>query len=190
MEQDEFSKLADMCLAPWIAKATALRMIPREIGGNMFRHVMSTMTILIDYHYIYSYLLKAAIIHDLWEDIPDTNILELSTIDNDSQRVILLVSELTRRHGEDKAAFLTRIKRDGTRDAKIIKSADRIQNLTDISEFSNQDFIIRYLSETEKFIYPIVDEVDFNMAIEIRDLVRRKKNFIKKANKLKLFRIF
>lgn len=139
---------------------------------------MATMAILVDYHHISSLILKSAIIHDLIEDIPSTNICELSVIDSDSPKVIILVSEVTRRHGEDKPSFLKRIKADGTREAKLIKCADRISNLTDLHDFCRVDFIRSYLLETEEYIYPIADEVDSEMAFEIRDLVEKKKRFL------------
>ena len=51
--------------------ATSLIGKARHAGGNMFRHQMDTLAILIDYGYIDSVLLKASIVHDTVEDIPD-----------------------------------------------------------------------------------------------------------------------
>ena len=55
-------------LAPYIVKATALIGVKRRAGSNMFRHQISTMGILLDYKIIDPVLLKAAVIHDLFED--------------------------------------------------------------------------------------------------------------------------
>ena len=41
---------------------------PSSGGGNMFRHQMETLAILLEYGYNDPVLLKAALIHDLVED--------------------------------------------------------------------------------------------------------------------------
>ena len=70
MRDSERRKLAKLVLAPYIQKATALIGKKRRVGGNQFRHAMATMAILVDYHYTGAVLLKAALIHDLFEDVP------------------------------------------------------------------------------------------------------------------------
>ena len=62
--------LRDLTLAPYIVKAMALIGVKRRGGSNMFRHQLSTMAILLDYKVIDPVLLKAAVIHDLFEDAP------------------------------------------------------------------------------------------------------------------------
>ena len=57
-----------MVLAPYIQKSTALRGKYRFVGGNQFRHALGTFAILLDYHYMDPVLLKASIIHDVFED--------------------------------------------------------------------------------------------------------------------------
>jgi (p)ppGpp synthase/HD superfamily hydrolase len=182
---NEFSDLANMVLAPWIAKATALRACDRKVGGNQFRHAMATLGILIDYHYISPVTLKAAIIHDLIEDIPSTNMYELEHVDHDSPKVISLVLEVTRRAGESKPDFLKRIRNEGSKEAKIIKCADRISNLTDLHKgIFDKVYMESYINQTEEYVYPIALEVDKNMAFEINDLItRRRKLLISKTNK-------
>ena len=49
----------------------ALIGVKRRSGSNMFRHQISTMGILLDYKITDPVLLKAAVIHDLFEDAPD-----------------------------------------------------------------------------------------------------------------------
>ena len=71
MNDKDMSQLSDMHLAPYMQLATNLIGKARHAGGNMFRHQMDTLAILIDYGYIDSVLLKAATIHDTIEDIPD-----------------------------------------------------------------------------------------------------------------------
>ena len=49
----------------------ALIGVQRRGGSNMFRHQFSTMAILLDYKIVDPVLLKAAVIHDLFEDAAD-----------------------------------------------------------------------------------------------------------------------
>jgi hypothetical protein len=71
---NETDKLKNLVLAPYIIKATALIGKQRGVGGNQFRHAMATMAILLDYKFFDNYvLLKASVIHDLLEDVPETN---------------------------------------------------------------------------------------------------------------------
>ena len=60
--------LRDLTLAPYMVKAMALIGVKRRGGSNMFRHQLSTFAILLDYKVLDPVLLKAAVIHDLFED--------------------------------------------------------------------------------------------------------------------------
>ena len=62
--------LTHLTLAPYIVKAMALIGVKRRGGSNMFRHQLSTMAILLDYKIVDPVLLKASVIHDLFEDAP------------------------------------------------------------------------------------------------------------------------
>jgi hypothetical protein len=96
-------------LAPYIQLATGLIGKTRSGGGNMFRHQIDTLAVLIDYGHIDSILLKASIVHDVLEDIPDFNHNLLLSIDYESSAVYELVREVTRVPEETKAELLTRI---------------------------------------------------------------------------------
>ena len=180
MDNNEKDNLANMILAPWIQKATALCGEKRFVGGNQFRHSMSTLAVLIDYHYTYDpVLLKAAIVHDLKEDMPETDIRDLQGIDKDSPKVIELMLQVTRNKDEDKSDFLKRIKEHGSLEAKIIKVADRISNMTDLHKgIFDKSFIKNYIYETEKYIYPLAVEVNKGMAFEISCLIKSRKELI------------
>ena len=65
----DLQALNEVHLAPYMEVATALIGKKRHAGGNMFRHQVDTMAILIDYGYIDAILLKASLIHDVIEDI-------------------------------------------------------------------------------------------------------------------------
>ena len=163
MDLQKMQKLSDMRLAPYMQLATGLIGKARHAGGNMFRHQMDTLAILIDYGYIDSVLLKASIVHDTVEDIPE---------------VLDLVMEVTRRSNEDKRAFLHRILDTGSQKAKILKCADRISNMISLGYVTDPKFIERYCDETEFFLLPMSLEIDFNMYQELINLIMTRRRYL------------
>src|SRR5258706_6986129 len=90
--------LISLTLAPYIVKAMALIGVKRRSGSNMFRHQLSTMAILLDYKIIDPILLKASVIHDLFEDapaMPGVTEGEIVRLDSDGPAVYALVMEVT-----------------------------------------------------------------------------------------------
>ena len=177
---NETESLKNLVLAPYIIKATALIGKERNVGGNQFRHALATLAILIDYKFFKNYvLLKAAVIHDLLEDIPNTNENELRQVDAQANQVVDLVQEVTRPRGMTKANYLKRILEHGSRNAKILKVADRISNLTDLhrDQYSKKK-ISDYLDQTEKYILPMAKGVCKNMAVELTDLIETRRKQI------------
>ena len=90
--------LGRITLAPYIVKAMALIGVRRRGGSNMFRHQISTMAILLDYKILDPVILKAAVIHDLFEDaraMPGVTEEEITRIDSDGPAVYALVMEVT-----------------------------------------------------------------------------------------------
>jgi (p)ppGpp synthase/HD superfamily hydrolase len=180
MDNKKKEQLAGMVLAPYIQKATALRGKRRFVGGNQFRHALSTMAILLDYLLIDPVMLKAAIIHDLFEDAGNlTSPDEIKGIDSDGPDVYKLVMELTRicekEYKEPKDEYLKRILTTGSTRAKQIKCADRISNLTDLhTDIFNKNFVKRYLKETKVWIFPMAQEVNQDMLFELQDIVHRR----------------
>ncbi len=175
MRDQDRRELAQMTLAPYIQKATALIGHRRKVGGNQFRHAMATLAILIDYKQIDPVLLKAAVIHDLIEDVPDTNLDELRRMDDDGAAVVDLALEVTRRH-QSREEYLTTIRDTGSRAAKLLKVADRISNLTDLNhDIFSSGYMSNYLDETEKYVLAIARQVNDDMALEIEDLVQRRR---------------
>jgi (p)ppGpp synthase/HD superfamily hydrolase len=175
---DETEKLKNLVLAPYIIKATALIGKIRDVGGNQFRHALATLAILLDYKLFDDYvLLKASVIHDLLEDVPETNEYELRCIDDQANQVVDLVLEVTRPCGMDKIDYLKRILEKGSRRAKILKVADRISNITDLhrDQYSREK-MCEYLNQTEEYVLPMAQQVNLNMARELKDLIinRRK----------------
>ena len=174
-----------MHLAPYIQVATSLIGKSREGGGNMFRHQIDTMAVLIDYGYIDSVLLKASVVHDLLEDIPDFNHNILLSIDFESHAVYSLVLEVTRRHGETKPEFLTRIRETGSHNAKVLKVADRISNMISLGFVNNLEFVERYINETECYLLPVASEVSQYMLMELEDLIKSRRKYLEDFRSLK-----
>ena len=115
MTTEEMLRLGGTFMAPYMQLATALIGKTREGGGNMFRHQLDTMATLIDYGYIDPVLLKASIVHDLFEDVPDFNRNLLLQVDFESAAVYDLVMQVIRLPEETKPDFLIRILETGTR---------------------------------------------------------------------------
>jgi len=178
MTTDEMLRLKSTFLAPYMQLATALIGKTREGGGNMFRHQIDTMATLIDYGYIDSVLLKAAVVHDLIEDVPDFNRNLLLSVDYESAEVYELVLEVTRSPDEPKPDFLTRILEKGSHRAKVLKAADRISNMIALGFVISPDFIHRYIEETVRYVYPIADEVDKAMLSELKSLVHSRGKYL------------
>ncbi len=178
MDQEHMQKLKNILLAPYMQIATNLIGKERHAGGNMFRHQLDTMTILIDYGYIDSQLLKASVIHDVVEDIPGFDQDVIRSCDEEGEEVLNLVLEVTKREGEQKNQFLRRILETGSAKAKILKCADRISNMISLGFVTDEKFIERYCDETEFFIFPIALEVDYNMYQELIRLVMTRRQYL------------
>jgi GTP pyrophosphokinase len=178
MDLNDMLRLKNMYLAPYIQMATALIGKRRRSGGNMFRHQIDTMAILMDYGYIDSVLLKASVIHDLLEDVPDFRRDLILGIDDESSEVYKLVLEVTRRPIETKEEFLGRIREFGSDRSRILKSADRISNMISLGYVTDVQFIKRYTDETEAHVYPIAELVDPRMLDELRELVTTRRDYL------------
>lgn len=176
--QDFEASLGSITLAPYIVKATALIGVQRRGGSNMFRHQLSTMAILLDYKIVDPVLLKAAVIHDLFEDaagMPGVTREEITRIDADGPAVYDLVMEVTLRtvNGvrEPKPQYLIRVMTQGSPRARLLKLADRISNLTALGFVHDQEFVTKYLDETRRYILPYAASVNPDMFRELSDLV-------------------
>ncbi|MCX6281678.1 MAG: hypothetical protein NTU51_06935 [Bacteroidetes bacterium] len=180
MENSEREQLVNMVIAPYVQKATALRGIKRHVGGNQFRHALSTYAILIDYHYVDQVLLKASVIHDLFEDVKCVSREEIMNLDSDGPAVLVLVLEVTKKKDETKDQYLERLLKKGSENAKTLKCADRISNLTDLHpDIFDKEFIHRYLNETKKWVIPMAEQVNRNMLYELEDLLHRREALLR-----------
>lgn len=179
---NDIESLRNLVLAPYILKAMALIGVSRKVGGNQFRHSFSTLGILLDYKYFNdSVLLKAALIHDLLEDVPETQVDEIRRTDEEGHEVVDLVLEVTRSSDETKVQYLQRILDNGSQRAKLLKCADRISNLTDLHRDTHPDHkITDYLAQTEQFILPMARQVSLDMVIELTDLIDKRRKMLRK----------
>ena len=180
MDKDAMIRLKNMQIAPYIQLASVLIGKPRRSGGNMFRHQIDTMGILMDYGYIDSILLKASVIHDLLEDAPEIDRDTILSIDDEAPEVYKLVLEVTRRPIETKMVFLQRIRDFGSSRARVLKSADRISNMTRLGYVTDVDFIRRYTDETENYVFPIAKLSDLRMLAELEDLVATRRDYLER----------
>ena len=177
--------LSQLTLAPYIVKAMALIGVQRRGGSNMFRHQLSTLAILLDYKLVDSVLLKAAVIHDLFEDaatLPGVSEEAIARLDSDGPAVVALVMEVTIRVvdgvKEKKSDFLLRIMQQGSRRAKLLKLADRISNLNALGFVHDGEFVRRYLDETRACILPFAAEINPDMFRELSDLVSSRQRYL------------
>lgn len=183
---DSFERaLRGLTLAPYIVKAMALIGVRRRGGSNMFRHQLSTMAILLDYRIIDPVVLKAAVIHDLFEDaaaMPGVTREEIVSIDEDGPAVYALVMEVTARTvdgvREPKAEYLSRVVQHGSPRARLLKLADRISNLTALGYVHDAAFVRRYLDETRTCVLPFAASVNPDMFRELSDLVASREQAV------------
>jgi GTP pyrophosphokinase len=173
--------LGGITMAPYIVKAMALIGVRRRSGSNMFRHQISTMGILLDYKIVDPVMLKAAVIHDLFENalgMPGVTREEISRIDDDGPAVYDLVMEVTIRLvdgvREPKADYLLRVMQAGSPRARLLKLADRISNITALGFVHDVAFVKRYLRETRSCILPYAAAVNADMFRELSDLVENR----------------
>ena len=184
--EDLERNLGSITMAPYIVKAMALIGVKRKSGSNMFRHQIGTMAILLDYKIIDAVLLKAAVIHDLFEDAPDLPGVtedEIRRIDSDGPAVYGLVMEVTLRTvdgtKEPKSQFLLRVMQTGSPRARTLKLADRISNITALGFVHDAAFVERYLRETKANILPHAQSVSPDMFRELKDLVESREQMLR-----------
>ncbi|MBQ4496846.1 MAG: hypothetical protein II973_04990 [Spirochaetaceae bacterium] len=184
MNTEAMLALKSINLAPYMQLATALIGKSRHAGGNMFRHQLDTMSILIDYGYIDSVLLKASVIHDVIEDIPGFDHDLILQIEPEAAEVYKLVLEVTKKEGQLKSDYLKGVMRNGSQKAKILKTADRISNMISLGFVTSPEFIERYCDETEFYIFPIALESNYDMYQELIQLVMTRRRYLEDSGYL------
>ena len=179
-------QLAQVTLAPYIVRAMRLIDVPRRAGSNMFRHQMSTLAILLDYKTADPVLLKASVIHDLFEaadGLPGVTREAIECIDADGPAVYALVQEVSIRLvdgvKEPKPQYLSRVMESGSGRARLLKLADRISNLVALGFVTDRAFVERYLQETRTSILPHAAAINADMSRELSDPVSNREQGLK-----------
>lgn len=95
--------------------------------------------------------LAAALLHDTVEDKKAT-IQEIKKLFG--ERVSYLVDLLTRKEGMTREEYVVQVESDP--DACLIKAADRLCNVDDMTEVFALERLIRYVQETENQIFPMM----------------------------------
>jgi (p)ppGpp synthase/HD superfamily hydrolase len=165
---------------PYVGLSRPLVKKKRKGNGNMFRHQFETFAILLEYGYEDQVLLKAALIHDLFEDgqkVGFSRFESVITIDEDGQEVYDLVKELSLHIENDceesKDKFLVRIMQEGTQRARVLKLADRLSNINSLPAVYDGQFVKRYIEETKLYILPYARRIDINIAAELEQSLMR-----------------
>ena len=165
---------------PYIELAKHLIKKQRRGVGNMFRHQLETYAILVEFGYDSPVLLKASVIHDLFEDGHDvgfTNFERVITTDHDGRAVYDLVKEVSIRVNagvdEPKTVFLQRIMESGSMQAKILKLADRLSNINTLFAIGDLLFLQNYIKETRNYIMPYAREIDVRIALELDNSLKK-----------------
>ena len=179
-------QLAHVTLAPYIVRAMRLIDVPRRAGSNMFRHQMSTLAILLDYKTADPVLLKASVIHDLFEaadGLSGVTREAIECIDADGPAVYALVQEVSIRVAdgvrEPKSQYLSRVMESGSGRARLLKLADRISNMVSLGFVTDRAFVERYVQETRTSILPYAAAINADMHRELSDLVSNRERGLK-----------
>jgi len=130
--------------------------------------------------------IAAAYLHDVFEDVPEVTFERLCRVlGSQGWRVALYVQELTNvpqsfgNRKKRKAEMCERL-RTASQAAKLIKTCDRIHNLTDGLVESDQDFAKVYLEESWKLHKAISENASKVVTYALRDLERKIKEAEKK----------
>lgn len=170
---DPPAPLSGLALEPYLHLALGLARLPRKGGGTMFRHQMDTLAVLLEYGHRDPVLLRAAVVHDVLEDLPDVGEAAFAALP-DGAEVLAVVREVSRGPDEPKATFLRRVHREGSRRARLLKVADRISNLGNLGQSGDPAFVRRYVLESALEVYPTAQEVSPEMAAAMRELLEQR----------------
>lgn len=171
--------LSNIILAPYMQLAWNLVGRPRASGENVFRHSVHTLGILINYRYISPILLKASLVHDILREIQDFDESAIKNADEDGERVLAVVRELTHdRKTETRAEFFKRIIRNGSFDAKLILIASRLDSLENLGYTTDEKSIEEYCMDTELYVLPLALQVNAYMYDELISFINSRRRFL------------
>lgn len=167
----------DLQVAYWFSKNVHFQTRPRDNGERYFEHPRRAAANLLRHGHQETKLIVAALLHDVVEDTltPSSVIVSLfgaetwdrlfllskkmPVLDPATGQVIELIEKSVPEYFSD-------IRTKGDRLTKLVKLADRLDNITDCACWPD-DRKRRYIQETREFVLPIAQETDQAYAEEL-----------------------
>lgn len=167
--------------AYWLCK-NAHRPQTRDDGERYFEHPLRVVKILIDHNYYDANMIAAAFLHDVVEDTftPQAVIINLfgpvvwnyvSLLSKTRHVLDPLTLELFSKSKKDTDIYYNDISA-APKEVRLIKIADRLDNVSDIETFSDERKI-KYITETNKYILPIAYKTDYDIAEKIKSHISK-----------------
>lgn len=176
----QYKDLEKIQIAYWLCK-NAHRPQMRNDGQRYFEHPLRVVKILIDHNYYDTDTIAAAFLHDVVEDTytPQSVVINLfgqtvwqyvSLLSKTRHVLDPLTLELFSVSKKDTASYYEDIS-NAPKEVRLIKIADRLDNVSDIETFSNERKI-KYITETEKYILPFAYKTDYEIAEKIKSRIQ------------------
>lgn len=143
----------------------------RKLGNPYYEHPISVANMIREKGYPIDYQI-VALLHDTLEDT-DATYEEIAKLSNEN--IADMVVKLTKEPGYNPEEYLNRILvNDITR---IVKVADRIHNLRESIMLDDEDFINKYIEESDQFLYLLAEGTVFEEEfLEAVEAVKHKAN--------------
>lgn len=148
----------------------------RKNGKEYITHPERTKEILKEIGIVDEDYLLAALFHDLLED---TNTSDKEILKYSNERVLKVVKDLTKEEDYIMEEYMENIKKDEM--STLVKLADRLSNLEDLESTNDEEFIYRYIDDTEKWFLDlakgtILEEQVYNKYNKLRDKYGESRN--------------
>lgn len=135
--------------APYVEHPRAVRLFVEDLGA--------ALGVPID-----DELLAAALLHDVLEDTDTTDIDLETRFGPVVARRVRLLTKPGAEPGEDKEArsrrYFEALLRDADDEARLLKIADRLHNLSELHFAPDKERAARYLKETRRYLLPLARE--------------------------------
>ncbi len=179
-ENVDATELRRIQAAYWIAKE-AHRQQARDCGERYFEHPRRTASILIRHGVIDTHTILLALLHDTLEDTPLPQTVILEQFGAAVLKDVLLLSnryaifdestgEITRWEKKEKADYYVAIATAGIA-VRIVKIADRIDNLRSMDDVWPKERQAWYRRDTKRHILPFAEGVKTGLADELKELI-------------------
>lgn len=177
LERRSPGETTDLQAAYWFSKNVHYRTRPRDNGERYFEHPRRVAISLLNHGHQDTELIIAAFLHDVVEDTLTPASVLVSLFGTDTWERLYLLSKkvpvMDPATGQvidliEKSVpeYFEEIRTKGDRFTKLVKLADRLDNVTDCGCWSDERKT-RYVRETREFVLPIARETDAGYAEEI-----------------------